>query len=110
MKQHSHEKEVEIYSGPATMELKDGHPEDVQVRLWSTERFTNRPVLGEVRQIPSRSDVTGVHGEILTPLSPGKLMQLTTAHTLSYDQKRWKIMFPDSRSLRFKAWGEETIP
>jgi hypothetical protein len=29
--------------------------------------------------------------------------------TLRYDQKRWKIVFSDSRRPRFKAWGEEIV-
>jgi hypothetical protein len=109
--QHSHEEEDAIYSGPATIEHQDGHTEDVHVRLWSTERITSRPVLGESQQLPSRRDVIGAQGEILTPLHPFKPMQLATAPqlTLRYDQKRWKIIFSDSRSPRFKAWGEETV-
>jgi hypothetical protein len=110
--QHSHEEEVELHSGTATIEHQDGHTDEIQVRLWRTERLTNRPVLGEARRLPSRRDVTGVQGEILTQLHQGKLMQLAMAPqlTLGYGRKRWKISFPNSRSPRFKAWKEETVP
>lgn len=109
--QHTYEEEVEIYSGPATIEHQDGHTEDVHVRLWSTERISDRPIFGESRQLPPRRDVIGVQGEILTPLQPGKLMHIATASqlTLRCDQKCWKISFSNTRSPRFKAWGQETV-
>ena len=109
--QHSHVEEFEIYSGQATIEHQNGQTESVNVRLWSIERMTNRPVLDAMRKLPSRRDRIGVQGEILSSLSPGKLMQLAMAPLLRlrYDQVRWKILFENTRSSRFKAFGEEKI-
>jgi hypothetical protein len=109
--QHSHVEEVEIYSGPATIEHQNGQMESVKVRLWSIERMTNRPVLGAMQKLPSRRDVIGIQGEILSSLSPGKLMQLAMSPLLRllYDQVRWKILFENTRNSRFKAFDEERI-
>lgn len=98
--------EKNVYQGAAEIVFQDGKSDPCEVRLWSVERITDRPVLGQQRILP-REDVLGVEGEILTPLPPPKLQTFAFAQQLhlQYGGHRWKISFGSSGSPRFKAWG-----
>lgn len=97
--------EKNVYQGAAALIFQDGKTESYEFRLWSVERITDRPVLGQQRLLP-REDVLGVEGEILTPLPSSKLQTFAFAQQLhlQYGGHRWKISFGSSGSPRFKAW------
>src|SRR6267142_1813897 len=99
--------EKNVYQGTAIIIFRDGKTESYEVRLWSLERITERPVLGQQRLLP-REDALGIEGEILTPVHPSKLMEFAFAEQLQlqYGGHRWNISFGSSSSPRFKAWGD----